>query len=693
MKKLRFLSNRYLLLGFIILLASAIMIIRLYDMQIIRGDEYFQQSVKKITHKFAKKAPRGLILDRNGLPIAYNRESNNIYLTKVYSSDEQLNESLLQLSLIFEENGEKYLHSFDKYVLGDPVIFNANHTIEEIIEWQMNEELLNISEGKVKNSAKELIRLLRNEKYFNIDEKYSDEETYQIICMRYEILKNRWNYIMGGRIPIASDVSVQTIALISEHRHNIQGVIIQKKMVREYGDVMDLGQVLGYVGVIPIDRLNELVQRGYDSNDFIGRSGIEEYAESYLHGTDGYFEYEADQRTGRLLKQIGGYDEIPGNDVTLTIDMGLQKIAMEALKDTIAEIVGKYDGKINYGDASAGAVVVMDVQTGEVLVMASYPSYDPKWFIHNDEDSQEKRLDAIFDDYGKPMFNRALQGTYTPGSTFKPIVAIAALEAEHLEYDNESEILCGGVWTNDNWDYYCHEYLIHHYDVHGELTITEGIKKSCNIVFHKLGIAAGIDEIDYWAKQFGLGQTTGIDLFGEAPGIRSNPEFKYTRFDEKWWSADTGQTSIGQLYNSFTPLQLAVYTAALANGGEKLTPYVIKEVTSPSGEMIYKGEKSFEKMTWSDETYAIIQEGMNSVTLDGTASKIFEDDYPISVAGKTGTAETGREDDESSNGLFICYAPIENPQIAVVAVIEKGVWGSYAAPVAKKILNAYFGID
>ncbi len=693
MKKLGFLSNRYLLLGFVILLASSLMIIRLYDMQIIKGDEYFKQSTKKITHKFAIKAPRGLILDRNGLPIAYNRESNNIYLTKVYSSDEQLNESLLQLSLIFEENGEKHLHSFDKYVLGDPVIFNSNHTIEEIIEWQMNEELLNISEGKVKNSAKELVLLLRSEKHFNVDKKYSDEDAYRIICMRYEILKNRWNYIMGGRIPIASDVSVQTIALISEHRHSIQGVIIQKKMVREYGDVMDLGQVLGYVGVIPIDRLNELVQMGYSSNDFIGRSGIEEYAEDYLRGTDGYFEYEADQRTGRLLEQIGGYDEIPGNDVTLTIDMGLQKIAMEALKDTIAEIAGKYDGEINYGDASAGAVVVMDVKTGEVLAMASYPSYDPKWFIHDDEESQEKRLDAIFDDYGKPMFNRALQGAYTPGSTFKPIVAIAALESEEHDYDAESEILCDGHYEYDGWDYYCHEYVSTGWFTHGEITISKAIETSCNLVFHKLGLTIGIDEIDKWAEKFGFGQTTGIDLYGEISGKRSNREYKYTMFNEKWWSADTGQTSIGQLYNSFTPLQLAVYTSALANGGEKLTPYIIKEVISPSGETIYKGGKSFEKMTWSDETYAIVQEGMNNVTLDGTASRVFEDDYPISVAGKTGTAETGHEAEESSNALFICYAPVENPQIAIVTVIENGVWGSYTAPVAKKILNAYFGID
>jgi penicillin-binding protein 2 len=212
-------------------------------------------------------------------------------------------------------------------------------------------------------------------------------------------------------------------------------------------------------------------------------------------------------------------------------------------------------------------------------------------------------------------------------------------------------------------------------------------------VFHRLGLKVGIDEIDKWAKRFGLGSGTGIDLLGEAKGIRSNREYKYKTFDEKWWSADTGQTSIGQLYNNFTPLEMAVYVAALANGGEKLTPYIIKQITAPDGRLIYEGEKSFRQIEWSNETYQIIKRGMDSVTLDGTASKVFEDDYPLSVAGKTGTAETGHEADESSNGLFICYAPVENPQIAIVTVIENGVWGSYTAPVAKKIINAYFGIE
>lgn len=689
MKKLGFLRNRYFLIAIVMVIASAIMLIKLYDMQIVNGSEYAVQSSKKITHKFEIEAPRGLIFDRNGKLLAYNRESNDIYLTKAYTTDAKLNASLLMLSRIFDENNENYLHSFENYMLGNPIIFNPDKTIEDIILWQKNPELLNISEKYTKNSAKELLLVLRKE--FGIDDEYTDEEAYKIICMRYEILKNRWNYRTGGRVLIASDVSIKSIAVISEHMHEIQGVIIQKKMVREYGDVYDIAHVLGYVGSITSDQLPEYEKEGYDANDVVGKSGVEIYAENYLKGTDGYWEVEADQATGRILEKISGYDEIAGKNVTLTIDMELQAVAMKAMKDTIADIISKYDGKINYGDASAASTVVLDIKTGAVLVMANYPSYDPNWFISNDRESQTKRIEAIFDEYGKPMFNRALSGYYSPGSTFKPIVAIAALEAENSIYNANSTIVCEGHFTYDGWEYFCHRY-IESRGTHGPLTISKGIETSCNIVFHKLGLEVGIDEIDKWVDMLGLGRLTGIDLFGEAVGIRSNREYKYKTFDEKWWSADTGQTSIGQLYSNFTPIQMAVYVAALANGGEKLTPYVIKEVESPDGEIVYRGEKDFEQILWSDETYAIIREGMNSVTLDGTAKKVFEN-YPLAVAGKTGTAETGREANESSNALFICYAPADDPQIAIVTVIEKGVWGSYAAPVAKTILSAYFGIE
>ncbi|MBN2557457.1 MAG: penicillin-binding protein 2 [Clostridia bacterium] len=690
MKEEKRYNSRYIIIMALFIAAAAAMIIKLYDMQIINGAENSMLSSRKVSHQFIIEAPRGVIYDRNGEMLAYNRESNDVYISKAYASDDELNESLLLLCEILRSNNEDYVHSFDKYVLGNPIVFNPDHGISRIIEWQKEEDLLNIPEKEVKNSARELLEYLRGK--FGISDEYSQEEAYGIICMRYEILKQRWNYITYGRIKIANDVSIETVAAISEKRHRLLGVVIQKKMVREYGDVSDAAHVLGYVGSITPEELARLEDRGYDGDDVIGKSGIEQYAESYLRGTDGFMEVEADIY-GSIIERTGGIDEINGSDVRLTIDMGLQRIAMEAMEETIADIKSKYDGKSNFGDASAGATIVMDIKTGNLLAMASYPTYDPKWFIYDDEESLENRLRAIMDSTGTPMFNRAIQGIYTPGSTFKPIVAIAALESELLDYNSESLIECNGKWTYDNWDYYCLEYVMSNgWFTHGPLTISEGIKTSCNLIFHQLGVAVGIDEIDKWAERFGLGKPTGLDLFGEAAGIRSNREYKYLTFDEKWWSADTGQTSIGQLYNNFTPIQMAVYTSALANGGKRLTPHLIDEITSADGTVVFKAETQFEQIEWDNETFDIIREGMNSVTLDGTAKKIF-DNYPINVAGKTGTAETGREAQESSNALFICYAPTEDPQIAIVTVIENGVWGSYTAAVAKKILSAYFGIE
>lgn len=685
MKIKELLKNRYLILMLVIVLCSAGLVVKLYDIQIVKGDEFALMSSKKVTHSFVIKAPRGLIYDRNGNLLAYNRESNDIYLTKAYTDDNELNESLLMISEIFERNNETYKKSFINYVLEQPNVFNNKKTIEEIVEWQQDEDLLDIPEKDIKRSAKEFIPYLREK--FSISEEYTYGEAYDIICMRYEILKNRWNYITGGRILIATDVSIGTIGELSEMRHIIMGVIVQKKMIREYGDVMDLGQVLGYVGSITAEELS--ATEGYSGDDIIGKSGIELYAEEYLRGSNGFLKVEADTE-GRILQVLEGENEVQGYDLTLTIDMNLQRIAMESLAQTIEEIKGRYDGEVNYGDAHAGAAIAIDVRSGEVLAMASYPSYDPGWFIHNDELSMEKRLDAMFDFYGTPMFNRAIQGRYTPGSTFKPIIAIAALEDENLDYDSESLVLCDGKWTYDGWDYWCYEYREFGW-THGELKISEAIETSCNLVFHKLGIETGIDNISKWAREFGLNKRTGIDLLNEVTGIISDKEYKYSTFNEKWWSADTGQSSIGQLYNSFTPIEMAVYVSTLANGGKRLVPYLIDEITDESGEIVYKTETKYEQIEWSEETESIIRQGMNSVTLDGTASKVF-DEYPISVAGKTGTAETGREADESSNGIFICYAPAEDPQIAVVTVIENGVWGSYTAPVAKDILSAYFRI-
>jgi penicillin-binding protein 2 len=281
------------------------------------------------------------------------------------------------------------------------------------------------------------------------------------------------------------------------------------------------------------------------------------------------------------------------------------------------------------------------------------------------------------------MFNRAIQALYTPGSIFKPIVAIAGLESGAIT--NDTLIECKMKTDIGGHDFTCLSW-------HGKINVTKAIEQSCNIFFNLLGVETGIDTIDAWARAFGLGVKTGIDLPNESRGIISNKEYKMQTFNESWWIADTAQSAIGQLYNNFTPLQIASYTATLASSGKKYTPHVILRIEDDLGNILYEGDESFTEIGITKETDITIREAMKLVAKEGTASRIFSK-YPMAVAAKTGTAETGYEIDSSSNGLSIAYAPADAPEIAACVVIEKGVWGSYTVPAIMRIFNEYFDIE
>jgi penicillin-binding protein 2 len=340
--------------------------------------------------------------------------------------------------------------------------------------------------------------------------------------------------------------------------------------------------------------------------------------------------------------------------------------------------------------------------------MASYPSFDPSIFLEDAENKNAQKQIAqwITDEINKPMTNRAIREVYAPGSTYKPLVGIAGLESGTIgKYDKIND---SGTVTIGGKVFWCLEYREYKY-AHGPINLAQALAVSDNIYFHVLGNNTGINTIDKWAKFFGLGEKTGIDIDQklEAKGIRSNREYKKQLADAinkknpkanaygEWTEADTAQSSIGQLYNTFTPLQLANYISTLANGGKKFKPHVINEITKYDGTVVKKTQPEFEAVPVQADTINAVKEGMIAVAnaTDGTAVGMFNgltyNGKPIQVAGKTGTAETGIEN-QSSNALFVCYAPADNPKIAVAVVIERGAWGSYAAPVARDILEEYF---
>lgn len=679
------LRDRYFILGVLILFFGIIILYNFVDLQIVQGEDYYENSQKNIYRKQSTMASRGKIYDRNGTIIAYNIQKYNLQIVKTRISVDELNEAILKLVNILEANGDSWYSSIKYYMNDRPIRFQKN--LDMIKEWQKT--MFGISGENYFVSPSELFEYLRKQ-VFKIDEKYTLEEAYKIMQVRYEIYSNNWLYSQYNPVLLSDKISRKSVAEIEELHHELPGISTNIVPVRKYSGADIMGQVLGYVGPITAEQLEEWKELGYDGRDIVGRTGIELSAESILRGTNGTVEVEVDTH-GRLTNILNEEAAVAGNDIILTIDMYLQRVAMNALEKYINEIKNNVaNSPKNKGDANAGAAVAIDVETGEVLVMASYPSYDPQVYldIQTSSDAAKEVARLETDSLNRPLWNRAIQEKYTPGSTYKPIVGIAGLEEGVIKPN--SVIVDKGKTEIGGMDFYCLEYASG-MGAHGNLTLEKALASSCNMFFHILGTETTIDKIDKWAKLFGLGEKTGIELPYESAGIRSNREYKRRVKGEEWWIADTAQSSIGQLYNEFTPLQLANYAATIANDGKRYTPTIIKTVMDQDGKIVRESEPVYEQVPVSPGTLETIRQGMYSVahSVDGTAERIFRD-FPVNVAGKTGTAETGMEETSSSNALFVCYAPAEDPQIAIAVVVEHGVWGSYTAPIAREILTAYF---
>lgn len=686
------LKNRYTVLAVCFALVFSVILYQLVNLQIVNGQYYDEQSQHKLLSNREIVAPRGNITDRNGLPIADNRMSFMVQIAKAKMSTAQFNEMLLNLSGIFDKNKASYYNSLSKYLTVNPIAFGPAISKSDtgVKNWIKQIVLSSKDAGSLK-TAQDVFNYLRY-KRFMIDRKYSDEEAYRIMTLQYELSIR--GFSMMNPVVIANDINSETMAELEERHMDFPGVTTDIEPQRNYVDGQYIANVLGYVGAINPDEYKNLKDKGYNLNDVIGKDGIEKQAEAYLKGTDGIKTVEVDTN-GRQTEELDRHPAVPGNNVELTIDMNLQKVAMDSLKrniDIIKNRQGATNVPGNMGDAIAGAVVAIDVSNGEVLAMGSYPSYDPSLFLAppGDKDAQ-KAISALYTaGSGSPTFNRAISGRYAPGSTFKPLVGIAGLQEGIITPDYLVNVT--GEMTIDRMKFYCLEYK-NGKGALGPINLSKALAESCNIYFNQVGVMAGIDRIDKWAKLFGLGELTGIDLPGEYKGILASPEFKKTINKYRWGNADTAQASIGQLYNAFTPIELANYMSTLANGGKQFTPHLIKKVTKADGSVVMEPKQDYKQIPLKQETMNAIRDGMVAVTNaeDGTAVSVFRD-FPFKVAGKTGTAETG-DTTHSNNSVFVSYAPADNPKIAIAVVIERGVFGYFAAPVAKDIMSAYFGLN
>lgn len=678
-------GTRFNILMIIVCIVGVIFICQLFNLQIVNGASYRQQSENRLVREIKVSAPRGEIYDRYGKLLVTNDTgySVNLYYTKI--SKEKLNEVLLKLAQILEKNEDEYNNNFP--INFDEMTFNKSE------EGAKNWKISNKMSGDA--TAQDVIEFYKN-KY---EIQYDDiEDIEKVIILRYEIATKGYSSVKS--VVLAKEISTESMLEIEERGNELSGIVITTYPIRKYLTQSVASHIIGYIGRIGSNEYKVKKDEGYSQNDMIGKSGIEATFEEFLRGKDGKVRLEMDSE-GRVTNKEETIESEMGSSVILTIDYDLQKKAEEVLEKYIKKIqTGGFAEKCE--DARAGALVVLDTKTSEVLALASYPEYNPDEFTDGISSSEYKKY---FENEDMPMFNRAIQGTYSPGSTFKMVTTIAAIESgtiginEQIEtkgvYDKGHKPACW-IWKN---------YRLNH----GLVNAEKALKVSCNYYFYDVSYRMGIDTLSRYASLFGLGTKTGIELPGEVSGTLASREY-IQKLNEKdggnrqWMIADTLSAGIGQSYNSFTPIQMAYYIATLANGGVKNELTILKGVVNSSGndisgdtvdsiidKKINKPEIELGDLGISDETINTVFEGMRSVTGEtgGTAYSTFSS-FPIEVAGKTGTATASSGSDHA---WFVGFAPYDNPEIAVVCVIEHGGHGAYTAPAVKEVMEEYFGYN
>jgi len=456
--------------------------------------------------------------------------------------------------------------------------------------------------------------------------------------------------------------------------------------------------ILGYASKIGSEEYQKKKDE-YNQNDIIGKTGIEAVFEKYLKGKNGTKQIDM-AVDGTITAEVVEREAVAGSNVVLTIDSQLQKIAEQALKDNIEKIKNGGFGK-SY-DAKGGSCVVMNVKTGEVLAMASYPDYNPQSFADGISSEEWKSYN---ENKSYPLLNKCIQSAYEPGSIFKMITAIAGLESGNISLTEK--INDTGIYKKYGAEWKCWYYTDYHRG-HGYLNVIGAIEKSCNFFFYETADRMGIDTLDKYAKYFGLGRKTGIELPSETAGTLASKDYVKS-IKGSWNPGDTINAAIGQGYNKFTPLQMTKYISMIANGGNNVDVSIVKTIQNADGTEVSKNEinqyvkeklglteENNENTTLNKDYVNAVREGMKSVTSgeSGTAYVRFKD-FNIKVGGKTGSAEAGKDANGKDivNAWFAAFAPYDDPEIAVVVMVENGGHGNYTAEAVRNIMAEYFGMN
>ena len=668
---------RYNILTILVYIVGIVLLAQLFNLQIVHGEEYRETSNTKLTRESVLKADRGSIKDSSGTMLASVDAQYSIVLYKTKVNNETLNTTILKLLNILSTNGDSYVDNF--LIDVNPYRFKLEEE-ESQKKWK---KANNIDEDA---TAEEAFNYFKNKYDIASD---NVEDIRKILAIRYEIWYK--GYSSTKSIEIASNISRQSLEQIKERNAEFSGVEVVETPVRVYPLKTTASHILGRIGRIESSELegNEDI---YNQNDIIGKSGIEYVFEKYLKGTDGVKQIDMNV-DGTITDEYVSKEAVSGSDVILTIDSKLQAVTEQALADNINKIANHGFSQEN-NPADAGAAVVLNVKTGEVIAMASYPDYDPSAFVNGIDTNT---WNYYINGDTKPLENKAISAMYSPGSTYKMVTALAGLETGTIT--PKTKINDIGVFRKYNSSWKCWNR-----HGHGYLNVSQAIEHSCNYFFYDLGDRLGIDNLAKYSYYLGLGHKTGIELKGEIDGVLASNEIAKQE-NRVWNPGETISAAIGQSYNTFTPLQMAKYVAMIANRGKNLDVTIVKSIINPDGSEISRDEyesyvneklglqqENVEEMSFKEENIEAILEGMRGVTSEsgGTAYSTFRN-FNIEVGGKTGSAQTGVQG--KTNAWFVGFAPFDDPEIAIVVFVRNGGHGSYTAEVARDIIAQYFGMN
>lgn len=655
----RYKSVRTTIVIIMILSILAGFIYELYDIQIVNNEFYAAQNNTIKTYTVPIEASRGEIVDRNGNPLVTNRQGNSIVLDAAYfpsaKENEARNEIILNLISLFKHNKEEFAHNLPlKLTKSGRVVFfteKDDENFERDIKNLKSEDMLNLQPyATAQNCFDAMV-----EKYGL--EGFDKKTALEIGNVRYEL--TRLLFSVKNPVTIADDVSDKTVAQIKEDSEKYLGADVKVVAYREYADSTLAPHIIGTIRKINAEEYAERKDMGYSITDEIGESGIEAACEDDLRGIPGEKKVTIDG-DGNVTEEIIK-EPVQGDTIVLTIDKDLQKLAQQKL--------AKICHKVSY--MSTGAVVVSDCNSGEILAAANYPSFDLNDYYEH--------YDRLAKDSSKPLYNRFALGAYAPGSTFKPMMAVAALEEGAITKD--TVINCGGTYNVREMTFKCNH-------VHGGLDVQGALQESCNTFFYTCASRLGIERMNQYGEMFGLGSKTGVEI-PESKGILAGPEYR-KKFDRLWTPGDTVQAAIGQSDNLYTPLQLANYAGIIANGGTRYKMHFVKgKISKSTGIVSEIGATVVQTAELSESTLKTVRAGMRRVSTAGGPWRIFSK-LDVPTACKTGTSQVVVNGVKHNNGFLITFAPYDNPEISIASAIELAGSGSSTAEITASVIDYYY---